>query len=896
MHIKIASVIFLTILLFHNLVYAYADCIKVERIEITGVLTLSEDEIRPLLDIKIGMPLNRQAVSSSIKRLFLKDIFQDIVVSQQMQDDSNCIVKIEFVERMILDCITVNATLLSPSFVFRNINIQTGLRVNEQEIANSIDHLQSIVWDSGYPNAVVKYQLIPKDKIKAELRIDIDEGEPLVIKDIKLDDPSGILQRFLPFRIGDTFNKLEMQRTERQIRGFIRRNMFLQTPINYSFSDGVLEASFRVGKKINLQIIGNEFISTGSILKEIPLMEIRQINQELVEELTKRIELLYKQKGFTFVQVLPAIEENDTDILLNFFIYEGQRFLIKNIVFQGNSVASDRLQAVMSQRIDTPYNQVMLEDDIESLKEFYSSLGYLDATIEHNKSLFLEDSVEIVISINEGKRYLIDEIHFSGNSIFTSENLMTFLTVKAGDPLNDIEISNSRRNIVDRYRKLGFANVQVGVKKETQMGKNNIHFSINEGERFLFGKTVFRGNVKTRHQVLLREMLHKEGYFFQNSTILQERQRLYRTGLFSDIDLDVSNPYTPFYEGADSIKYVDVVYTVNEAPAGSMEFGVGYGEYERFRGFLEVGYKNLMGMNRQGSIRTEISSIEKRYILSYFDPWFFGENLPLKGLLLHERKVERSIDTKETRYRLKRTTASVGIDRKFTKEVNLEIYYDFSVVNTYDVKPDIIITKEDTGTLIISAIRPGVIYDTRDSPFEPTEGILAGATAKFATSLLLSETDFVKFSFYINKYQSISDSMVLAGSIRGGIARGFKNTQELPLVERFFLGGRTTVRGYEQDTLGPKGSDGNPTGGNVFAMTNLELRTNIGKGLGVVTFLDAGNVWQTTANLSNLKYTTGLGLRYNTPVGPFRIDYGYKLNRDKGDSKGELHFSLGHAF
>ncbi|MCX8068983.1 MAG: outer membrane protein assembly factor, partial [Thermodesulfovibrionales bacterium] len=169
-------------------------------------------------------------------------------------------------------------------------------------------------------------------------------------------------------------------------------------------------------------------------------------------------------------------------------------------------------------------------------------------------------------------------------------------------------------------------------------------------------------------------------------------------------------------------------------------------------------------------------------------------------------------------------------------------------------------------------------------------------TAKVASFLLFSETDFAKMSFYLNNYFSLSKDMVFATSLRGGIARGFRKTQELPLVERFFLGGRTTVRGYEQDGLGPKGSDGNPTGGNLFAMGNLELRSDIGKGIGLVNFLDFGNVWQRTDKLSGIKYTTGVGLRYNTPVGPLRVDYGFKLNRDKGDSKGALHFSLGHAF
>jgi outer membrane protein insertion porin family len=139
---------------------------------------------------------------------------------------------------------------------------------------------------------------------------------------------------------------------------------------------------------------------------------------------------------------------------------------------------------------------------------------------------------------------------------------------------------------------------------------------------------------------------------------------------------------------------------------------------------------------------------------------------------------------------------------------------------------------------------------------------------------------------------------VLAVSLRGGVAQGLDKTRELPLVERFFLGGRTTVRGYEQDTLGPKGVNGTPTGGNAFVMGNLELRTDVGKGFGIVTFLDGGNVFKKANNLdiTNLKYTAGVGLRYNTPVGPFRIDYGHKLNRERGESRGEIHFSLGHAF
>jgi outer membrane protein insertion porin family len=241
---------------------------------------------------------------------------------------------------------------------------------------------------------------------------------------------------------------------------------------------------------------------------------------------------------------------------------------------------------------------------------------------------------------------------------------------------------------------------------------------------------------------------------------------------------------------------------------------------------------------------------------------------------------------------------TAGFEKKLTETLKSELFYEFSLVNTTDVKPDVILSKEDTGTLVISGLRLGITYDTRDNPFNPQKGILSGIAVKFMSAAFLSETDFAKVSFYGNTFLKISEGLLLAVSLRGGVAQGYLKTNELPIVERFFLGGSTTVRGYAQDTLGPKGSDGDPTGGNAFLMENLELRTSLGKGIGVVAFVDGGNVWQNIGeiSLSDLKYTAGLGLRYNTPVGPIRIDYGTKLQREKGESRGELHFSIGHAF
>jgi outer membrane protein insertion porin family len=398
-----------------------------------------------------------------------------------------------------------------------------------------------------------------------------------------------------------------------------------------------------------------------------------------------------------------------------------------------------------------------------------------------------------------------------------------------------------------------------------------------------------RGNEKTRYEVIKRELQHAEGEPYSDVLLAKERQRLYRLGLFTDIDLE------PIDFGE---KTRDVLIKVKEAKAGAVEFGLGYALYEDLRGFVELSYRNLWGMNRLGLLRTELSSLEERIILQYQEPWFMGRELPFRMFFLFEDREEINIDDGDTRYRLERYTVSAGIERVLSRKMKAELYYELSRVETFDVQPDIVLSKEDTGTLAISSVKPGLVYDTRDNPFEPKKGILAGFSVKVAPDILLSESNFVKLNAEGSIYQRLFKKVIFAASVRGGIAYGLGDTDELPLVERFFLGGRTTVRGFEQDTLGPKGADGNPTGGNAFLLSNIELRASLMKDFGMVTFLDMGNVWIETADIDpiDLRYTSGIGLRYNTPVGPLRVDYGFKLDKEPEESSGEFHFSIGHAF
>lgn len=545
----------------------------------------------------------------------------------------------------------------------------------------------------------------------------------------------------------------------------------------------------------------------------------------------------------------------------------------------------------MSLKEEKRYNPDLLDSDRETLKDFYNALGYLSASIEEFQTEYAEDSqkMNIAVKVHEGSKTVITSVNIIGANLVSETELQKIINIIPGNAYNEVDISDARFRVIEFYSNKGFPEVSISINKEIDDQKANITFQINEGTIALFGKAIVTGNRRTDYTVVKRELLQRENMPFDYSILTQERQKLYKIGLFTDVDMEILDKY-------DDRK--DVLMKLHEGNAGAVELSLGYAEYEKYRGVIDLSYRNLWGMNRQASLRLVLSSLEKRYILQYYEPWLNGTDLPFRAFILGEDKKEINIDTRETRYRLTRHTVTAGVERKLTPHLVSELFYEFSLVNTFDVQPDVILSREDTGTLIISGMRFGVIYDTRDNPFYPTKGTLSGIGVKLTSPVFLSETDFIKLAFYGNFYHELTKRLVLAASFRGGLAKGYNDTTELPIVERFFLGGRTLVRGYSQDNLGPKGSDGNPTGGNAFLMESLEMRIALSKSLGVVTFLDGGNVWLEIKDINpaDFKFTTGLGLRYNTPVGPLRIDYGHKLQKEKGESSGELHFSIGHAF
>jgi len=262
---------------------------------------------------------------------------------------------------------------------------------------------------------------------------------------------------------------------------------------------------------------------------------------------------------------------------------------VDSITFEGISggltFPHERLKDVLTLRAGSYYNPDALNADIETLTEFYHALGYLYVEVQEPDIKITDSRAEIKFYIKEGHQVRLSSISIKNNRHIKEEDILREIQLKQGSPYNEVDISDARRKILEIYNKQGFLDTAVAVEREISGTAANITFDIQEGEVTLFGKAIIIGNEQTKYHVINREFLHKEDSPLNYNLVLQERHRLYRLGLFADVEAKLSDKV------GDKR---DVFYRLKEADAGAVEFGFGYGEYERFRGFFDINYKTFL--------------------------------------------------------------------------------------------------------------------------------------------------------------------------------------------------------------------------------------------------------------------------------------------------------------
>jgi outer membrane protein insertion porin family len=541
------------------------------------------------------------------------------------------------------------------------------------------------------------------------------------------------------------------------------------------------------------------------------------------------------------------------------------------------------------------FRQDILDQDVLALARNYRAQGFADASVGPPEVRFSDDRrlAEIAIPIREGRRLLVGRIAVERAHVRSTAEVLGAVPFKTGDPWVAQKGTDAQRAIGRLYAQRGHLYARVTVETTRAEGHVDVTVRIDEGSPTRVGRILVSGLIATDEEVVRREVAFKPGDPLDPELLVETERRLSRLGLFERIQVG-----PPRQTGAP---FADVAISLREGKPWRVELGGGYGTDRGWRGLLELGHDNLFGTGRSASIREKVTENGDRTDLTFRTPWLIG--MPLQGdaTLFREQ-------WQELGYKRQGAGIATGVLREFLREplsdiarVRVGLRYQLEWVRRYDIDPSLLAGNPDNiveGGQIIARITPALTLDYRDNVLDPKRGSLHTLSVDVAGPYLGSQVSFVRSRIETAWYLDWLSPVVLAVGARLGLAAPYGNTAALPIEDRFYAGGSSSVRGYAQDKIGPLDSAGNPTGGNGLAIANLEARFPIWRWLSGVVFVDTGAVTPEVGDLASGAFKTGVGggVRVKTPVGPIRLDVAYALNAIQGDDRWQLYFGIGQAF
>ncbi|MBI4639074.1 MAG: outer membrane protein assembly factor BamA [Candidatus Tectomicrobia bacterium] len=540
------------------------------------------------------------------------------------------------------------------------------------------------------------------------------------------------------------------------------------------------------------------------------------------------------------------------------------------------------------------FNPQVLQEDLKRIRKFYFDRGYLHTQVKEPEVVFDEEArtVQITMTIEEGGPTILKSITFEGITGIkgtTIPELQKAILLKEREPLSPKNLDQSKVEILNRVRNQGYARAKLDTKVEIneQEREGRVTFNVAPGEITYFGKTRIEGDEQVKQSFIQRGLGFKEGERFTLEKLYDSQRSLFNRGLFERIRLE---PVNLDAEGEP----VDILVTVKEAKMRSIRFGIGYGTEDQLRVQGSWTHRNLFGGGQKLTVGGKASFILQEVSTSFQQPFFLDRATDLNGEISYRQEDQVSFGV---------TTLSVTtrINRSFSSTLKGFLSYNlqFNEFRNVSSSTAALLPEEAVESNRITLFALGLQRDTSDDLFNPTRGLVTTLVFEHSDPFLGSEFRFLKGTAEAKNYLSLTTGVILASRLKFGSIKSFDDTEVIPLNQRFFSGGSTSIRSFERNRLGPLDRRGEPLGGNSLLEGSLELRFPVFvKGLQGVVFADLGNIYPDflSFNLSDLRYAAGPGIRYNTPIGPLRLDLGFKLDRRQEEDSFEVHFSIGQAF
>ena len=739
--------------------------------------------------------------------------------------------------------------------------------------------------------------------------------ETFVVKDIRVEGIQrievGTVFSYLPIRVGD---EIDNDKASSAIKALYATGFFSDVRLE---QDGdLLIVSIQERPAIGqININGTKEFKSEELkesLKQIGLAESRIYDKSLLDKAEKELKRQYLSRGKYSTEVTSTVtplERNRVAIALN--VDEGEVARIRGINIIGNQAFKEgKLLDLFN--LTTPgfstwfskndqYSKQKLSGDLETLRSFYFNQGFLEFNLESTQVQISPDKQDIYLTVNiaEGAKYKVSEVKVAGNLPIPEAEVRKMISVKPGSFFSREELTASTKRIGDRLANDGYSFSNINAAPEVDKENKSVAFTfqVDPGRRVYVRRINITGNVKTRDEVIRRELRQMEGGWLSAEKVTRSRERIDKLGYFSEVTVE-----TPAVAGVND--QVDVNVNVVERSTGSIQVGAGYSDIDKLVLQGSVSQSNVFGTGNQMSAQINSGRTNRAYVLSYTNPYYTVEGVS-RGFDLYHRINDTTQLTNVDHYKIKTTGAGIryGIPVTETDTVNFGLAYERSDISLVSDSPlrylDYVNRFGEKNNTLKADV--GWARDTRNSFFYPTKGNYQRVYGEFG--LPGGDLNYYKLNYQHQWFIPMTNVFTLMLNGELGYGGGYRNNDELPFFKNFYGGGVSSVRGFATSSLGPKDNDNRALGGDRRVVGSMELffplpRVKDEKSVRLSVFVDAGNVYGKGEkfDVQEFRYSTGLALTWFSPIGPLKLSYGIPIKRKPDDRIERFQFLLGTVF
>ena len=643
---------------------------------------------------------------------------------------------------------------------------------------------------------------------------------------------------------------------------------------------------------------GNHEIDDDKLGAITSAKEIEFFRPQVLAAAIRKIKQAYVQEGYYATEVVPEVDINDrNEATVTFKVEEGERVYITSIRFEGNTVFTEKelKKALFSKEKwflsfiteRGAYKEDMLLADRDVITDQYYNRGYIQAKVKKPITTLLDDkeSMEVLFEIEEGRQFRIGEVDIEGDLLGSKEDLLADLTLRSGDVFSRKTLRENMRRLNDQYADEGYAFVNVSPVTDVDpfLQQINITLNVEQGVRVKIGRISVSGNTRTRDKVVRREMRLAEGDFYSASKMKSSRRRINNLGFFEEVNLTTGR-------GSDDA-HMDVEVDVQEKATGSFSVGAGFSSADGFLLQGSLSQENFLGRALQFDLSASLGGSSTTYRLGVLDPYFLDRHIGFGGDIYNTKREWTDFDRKTTGGDLK-------LRVPLTEDLSSFFIYRYEDKEITDVDEDASdLIKDQEGKSTLSSFTASLTRNTTDYRPDPTRGNISDLSIEYAG--LGGTEKFIKYLADHRYFYPLPWGLVFSVHGRIGYIQEMDG-KDSPLDERFFLGGMNSLRGFNSREVGPRDEEtGDFYGGNKEAYFNFEVSFPLVKAMKMkgIVFFDTGNAWDTEEDFfSEMRYSTGVGMAWNSPMGPLRFAWGYNLDPKDYEDTSVFDFSVGKMF